>query len=371
MVSSRTHKEEPDIEPVSYTVPIGHHEYLLRKASAQARNDVSRIFSEIENAQGPIPAQSCRLVAFPLIPRLVLPRTDPKTWESREVRTVTPLTAHIEFVYTFADPLEVYGLTHLYVRRIRSYLAFSTGSEMPLIFEARTERTSWCIEYPRHDLQVSSARLDEVWWDVERKMLNCADLLRRLPIHDRLARAAGRAGSAVLADDPEDSLLYSWTALELLAWEVFGLRERSAEHPKDNVLVRGLLKKYHRSPGRKTVDAYYRLRNDVAHGHMTLEKFQDLVEVVSDLRALATEVCVDVLQERAFLPKTDRPFSTRQLVESWRGGAEQKIHRFTDVYPVTQADQLPSRRKGRPGTFRKRPFGFRNVREKKERVPRK
>ena len=332
---------DEDVEPVSYTWPIGTSEYITRKAVAQASADVSKILGRDEDK---VPKGQMRVVALPLIPRLKVPVTDPRTMRSREVRTITPLTARIELSYPVTDLADAVAISQLQIKRIRTYLAFGAGEEVPIYAHAFTRGLTMPFVFPRDDLQSSSHRLYEIWTEIERKMLDGQDLLNRVPLGSRLARAINRSGASIIATDPEDSYLAAWTALELLAIEEAEGKGIETDKVRKNDLVHGFLKARGRSPGKGTVRAYYQLRNDVAHGEMALERFRDLLEILGDVRALAREGVVDVLQERGIVPKTEERFNSRILIHSWDGSATPKIDRFTDRFPPARVDQFPSRK---------------------------
>jgi len=342
---------DKDVELVSYVWPIGTSEYITQKAIAQADSDVKKILNE--QAESQLPEGLMRLVAVPLIPRLKIPITDPKSMKSEEVRTVTPLSARIELSYPVGDLADSFSVSHLQAKRVRTYMAFSTGEVFPLYIRTLGPRLTIPMAYPREDLQSSSMRPFDLWFDVERKMLDGQDLLDRVPFGSRLARAINRSGISIVSEDPEDSYLAAWTALELLAIDAYERKGATAEkiaRARKNDLVHDLLKERGRSPGYRTVREYYDIRNDVAHGEMALDRFRNLMAVIGDVRAVARESVVDALQEAGYLRKTKEPFTSRILIPSWDGSPHPKIERFVDRFPPARVDQLPSRRRSlRPG----------------------
>jgi len=333
-----------DVEPVSYVWPIGTSEYITTKAIAQAESDVKKILGQ--DRQGQPSDGQMRLVAVPLIPRLRVPITDSKSMKSEEVRTVTPLSAKIELSYHVASFSDALAVTHLQAQRVRTYMAFSTGEVFPLYVHAFGRALTILRAYPREDLQSSSMRLYDLWHDVERKMLDGQDLLDRVPFGSRLARAINRSGISIISENPEDSYLAAWTALELLAIEAYegaGTTKRNVKRLRKSDLVHNLLRTRGRSPGRDTVKEYYAIRNDVAHGELALDRFRNLMAVLDDVRAVARESVVDALQAAGHLPKTKEPFTSRILIHSWDGSPLPRVERYIDRFPPTRVDQLPSR----------------------------
>jgi hypothetical protein len=334
---------DDDVEPVSYSTPIGQHEYIEWKTTFQTIHDIQEILKGKTGVTAH--KDGAYVVARPLIPRLRVWATDAKNLTTEQARTVTPLEAHVYLSFPVPPVDQYFPLALFHFKRVHTYISFVAGSAVPVRVEFGAPNTSYGFEGDGVDLQERNEELREAWMGAVQNTRTTQDLLERIKPGEPLDRAISRCGSSIIDRDEEDRYLHSWTAIELLAYEWYAQQPSARADAPTNTRIRKYLRQSGRSPGRNTVRAYEGLRNDVAHGHFDFDRFRDLIHSLDDVRALARELTVDTIQSRGLVPKGPARFSSRVVVRSWRGGNEPPVQPYYEVYPPKGVADFPSRRK--------------------------
>ena len=140
-------------------------------------------------------------------------------------RILNPPNGTVAYRFTESDERRAIHGLFLGAKRVRNCLAFLTGVPIPLVYAIASRRFLWRSDYRiddpmRYHPEVSNLDSDTEpqWHDILRSAyVRAEQLLRDINPMAPLGRAISLVGDSLWTVDHEESFLYAWRAIDLVA----------------------------------------------------------------------------------------------------------------------------------------------------------
>jgi hypothetical protein len=259
-----------------------------------------------------LPASECWVVAMTTIQAMVLANSQGES----EDAIIPPLREFRLHVSGF-NPPDVFLFALRAARRIRNYAAFTTSLRLPLAYRMIAKDLLWPqsfgTDFFLYPPELSFRQIAKEDWVASMTKLfdKSSELLASIPNDSFLDRAIGHLGEAIWTDDIEDSFLRCWRSLETIAdWDFLTAKaafEKSLENTlrpyleesdlgkvtprsdKIGKLQRVLVMVRSHSPktSPELVKEFWDLRNAIAHGEVTHDKYKEILVKRASIFSLA------------------------------------------------------------------------------------